>query len=83
MDLEKASMNYLTEYIDKPNLKQAFIAGAEWQKAQTSEGNFIKPVVSVNGVAFHMADLIEFYSKSKFVFNSPIADVINAMLNER
>jgi hypothetical protein len=40
-------------------------------------------IVSVNEVPFNMQDLMLYYDKSKFVFNSPISDIVIGMLNER
>jgi hypothetical protein len=40
-------------------------------------------IVSVNEVSFNMQDLMLYYDKSKFVFNSPISDIVIGMLNER
>jgi hypothetical protein len=39
--------------------------------------------VSVNEVPFNMQDLMLYYGKSEFVFNSPISEVVIGMLNER
>ncbi len=40
-------------------------------------------VVRVNGVQYNMQDVILYYDKSKFVFNSSITDVLISMLYER
>lgn len=40
-------------------------------------------IVCVNEVPFNMQDLMLYYDKSKFVFNSPVSDIVIGMLNER
>ena len=40
-------------------------------------------IVSVNEVPFNMQDIMLYYDKSKFVFNSPVSDIVIGMLNER
>jgi hypothetical protein len=38
-------------------------------------------IVSVNEVPFNMQDIMLYYDKSKFVFNSPVSDIVIGMLN--
>ena len=40
-------------------------------------------IVSVNGVPYNMQDVMLYYDKSKFVFNSSITDILIGMLYER
>lgn len=40
-------------------------------------------IVSVNGVPYNMQYVMLYYDKSKFVFNSPITDVLISMLYKR
>lgn len=40
-------------------------------------------IVSVNEVPFNMQDIMLYYDKSKFVFNSSVSDIVIGMLNER
>ena len=39
-------------------------------------------IVSVNGVPYNMQDVMLYYGKSKFVFNSSITDIVIGMLYE-